>query len=369
MIKVLHTSDLHLGAKLSFLDEKANKHRKQLRSSFSEIIKSAIEHKYNLVCITGDLFDTTYPNNVDKSFVIEQVKLLIAEGIYCAIIPGNHDRLRNGSVYLSREFVALQSENLHIFTSNNQTEWQIKDLDLTVYANPTFLQKSKQSPLEGLRKNKETKHHIGLAHGSLSIQGQTDNYPFTQEEINQLDFDYLALGDWHSCKEISKSPVAWYSGSPELIGINQTGSGFYLEVTIDNEVKVRPISIGKYSVKELEIDLSTVNSLGEILEQVDKVASPDVFLKLTLTGFRKVGFSLDLDELTEIVEAKFYYSKIYDKSNLLISDDELKKFPEEFVMGKFIRLMQKTKKSNEDKEHNRKIDEAIQLGIRLLREV
>lgn len=368
MVKVLHCSDIHLGAKFNFLNEAASNHRKALQVTFVNIMEAAIEGDYDVVCITGDLFDSTAPNNIDKHIVLEQIGRLKQKGIYCAILPGNHDRLKSGSVYLQAEFQQAQDRFLHIFQSTSSKEWIIEELDITVYGNPILLQKSKQSPLKALSKNSKTRFHLGLAHGSLSIQGQSDNYPFTLEEIKSADFDYLALGDWHSTKEVSKSPPAWYAGSPELIGINQKGSGFFLEIHIDEQTTVTPRKIGQYSVKELEVSIQELSSLQELLDIASKEGDMNAFLKLTLTGFKKIDFELNIDELSELLDQKFYYHKIYDKTTLLLSDEELKQYPGDLVIGKYIRLMQNKKKKNEDKDYNRKIDEAIQVGVNLLKE-
>ncbi len=57
MLKVLHTADIHLGAKFSGLGNKGASQREQLRATFKKVISTAINEKVNIVLIAGDKAD------------------------------------------------------------------------------------------------------------------------------------------------------------------------------------------------------------------------------------------------------------------------------------------------------------------------
>ena len=67
------------------------------------------------------------------------------------------------------------------------------------------------------------KPRIVLAHGSTQgFSGQSEEDEGVSTAVNQIDlsrmlaeaFDYVALGDWHGAKQITRT--AWFSGTPEL---------------------------------------------------------------------------------------------------------------------------------------------------------
>ncbi len=57
MIRLLHTADVHLGAKFLSLGDKGAAQREQIRASFKKLISLAIAEDVDVVLIAGDLFD------------------------------------------------------------------------------------------------------------------------------------------------------------------------------------------------------------------------------------------------------------------------------------------------------------------------
>ena len=362
-IKILHTSDLHLEAKLDFLGPKSAEHRKQLLLTFKELVNRAISEKYDVVLIAGDLFDTPFPSENVKALVSEELNRLARNKIYVAVIAGNHDRLEQGSVYFDKRF---SSEFVHIFNDPANTTWEISALDLTVYGVSLLTQKDNSSPLSRIKLAKKTKNQIALLHGSLEVKPGSTNNPIKQQELLAMNFNYVALGDWHSTKQIY-SPSIWYCGSPELINIDQIGAGNFLSVLIDDKTKVTPVRIGKKEAVKLSMDITGAKTLSDLLQkwrQIGLQQPNDKFVQLTLTGTKDLAAKFSEAEIKEYISEKVYYLKLNDTSSLLLSDEQLSAFPEEFLLGKYIRLLQK--KKGEDYSQNRIIDEAIQLGVRLL---
>ena len=366
-IKLLHTSDIHLEARLAFLEEKADSHRKSQLQTFNRIIEKIISEKFDIFLIAGDLFDTPFPSENVKIAVLEQFQKLVEHKIYVAIIAGNHDRLEPGSVYFDKSYQKLNPEYFQIFNQLDKTSWEIPSLDLTVHGVSLFKQKDNSSPLDKVAKSNRTKFNLALLHGSVEMGKDSTNNPLSLSKLKTADFDYIALGDWHSTKKISENPQVWYSGSPELINIDQVGAGKVLEVTLDNAVTVNESRVGSVEVLKIDIDVTDLNTLEDINQKFRELSLKDLdnkFVELSLTGIRNLNSSFSAEQIFELFKNKFYYFKLKDKSKLELSKEELDDYPEEFLIGKYIRLLES--KKGEDYSQNKIIDEAIQLGVRNL---
>ena len=368
-IKILHSSDVHLESKLNFLGEKASSHRKQLLESFGSVVDKAVSEHYDMVLIAGDLFDTPFPSSTVIHHIYELFAKLIDAKVRLALIAGNHDRLENGSIFFDKNFNSLDKNFVHIFNNPQEVLWEIPELDLSVIGISLQNQKEVLSPLEKIKVIPKTKYSVAILHGSVVMGEKNTNNPLDLKDISKLKFDYIALGDWHSTKQVANAPETWYSGSPELVNIDQSGSGNVLSVEIADKTKVEIVKIGKYEVLRTEVDISGAVSITDVSRRLSQIGikQPEVkFVELILNGTRSLTTQFTTEDLYEALKDKFYYLKLKDNSHLKLSEEELGMFPEEFLAGKFIRNLQS--KKGEDYSQNQVIDEAIQLGIRLLAE-
>ena len=58
MLRLLHTADIHLGARHSDLGEQAAAHRERQFAAFGRSVDLALEERVDLFLIAGDLFDS-----------------------------------------------------------------------------------------------------------------------------------------------------------------------------------------------------------------------------------------------------------------------------------------------------------------------
>jgi DNA repair exonuclease SbcCD nuclease subunit len=364
-IRILHTADVHIGAKLAFLGSKSEEQRRQINTTFGSICDLALSRKANLFLIAGDMFDNPFPSKSNILFVAENLKELTDAGIYVAVIPGNHDLLEPGSVFTRDYFKDLPQEKLHIFNSGQSEAWQIAELECVIYGRGTSENKTRKSPLEGIAKL-STKFQIGLFHGSVDILPEVDNLPIPKTEIAKLGFDYLALGDWHSTLDVSQGKhKAFYSGSPELVNSGQFGSGNVLMVELETgSCKVEQVAVGMRKAIKLQVDLAKFAGFSELGAELAKRKDKDAVLSLELTGLRKLSGGFDSFELQQFLGQYFYFVNIADHSQLQLDAETLNQFPEETIKGKFIRILQKQK--GKDEHENLLLDEAIQLGLKFL---
>lgn len=368
-IKILHSSDVHLESKLNFLGEKASSHRKQLLDTFGLVVNKAVSEHYDLLVIAGDLFDTPFPSSTVTHKVFELFTELKKGGVRLALIAGNHDRLETGSIFFDKNFTLLDKNLIHFFNKPEEVLWEIPELDLSIVGVSLQNQKEVSSPLEKIKVSPKTKYSIAILHGSVVMGERNTNSPLDAKDLGKLKYNYIALGDWHSTKQVISAPQTWYAGSPELVNIDQSGAGNILSIEMGDTTKVEIVKIGKYEVLKSEIDITgavTVTDVVKRLSQIGIKQPNQKFVELNLSGTRSLTTQFTVEDLYETLKDKFYYLKLKDNSHLKLTDEELSMFPEEFLAGKYIRILQS--KKGEDYSQNQIIDEAIQLGVRLLGE-
>lgn len=364
MLKILHTADIHLGAKFSGLGNKGVSQREQLRITFQNVIASAINERVNIVLIAGDLFDANQQPQKNIDLVIEQFNLLGSNNIPVCLIPGTHDSLDSSSIYRKVDFEGKCS-NLSIFADENISYKEYPGLDLTVYGKPNLSNRSYISPLKGLKPATSSKFHIAMAHGSFYIPERIaeDDHVFRLEEVKISGMDYLALGHWHRVYSCSEKPPAWYSGPPEWIP-DQRERGAVLLVSIldSSEVKVEPKMLGLRDYDEVEIDMSEIQDLAKLKARISEGANPNLVKKVTLKGLRDAEFIVNPEELAELRE-KFFHLNVVDKSHP--KSGEVTEDEERLIRNRFIKLMKGQIESEEGEERDI-AENALQYGIALL---
>jgi DNA repair exonuclease SbcCD nuclease subunit len=365
MLKILHTADIHLGAKFSSLGNKGASQREQLRVTFKNVIATAVDERVNIVLIAGDLFDSNRQPQTNVDLVIEQFNLLGSNNIPVCVIPGTHDSLDSSSIYKKIDFEE-KCANLKIFADENVSYKEYPSLDLTVYGKPNLSNRSYISPLKGLKRATSSQFHIAMAHGSLHIPEKVaeDDHVFKLEEIEASGMDYLALGHWHRAYRCSEEPPGWYSGPPEWIP-DQRERGVVLLVSLSDtgEVKVEPMRVGLRDYDEIEIDMAGTQDLATVKARISEGANGSLIRQATLKGLRDTELIISPEELETELGEKFFHLSVVDKSHLKsreVTDDE-----DRLIRSRFIKLMKEQIESVEGEDKDI-AENALQYGVALL---
>ena len=85
-MKILHTSDWHIGIKLATYD-----YLPEQRIFADWLIKTVQSENIDVVLIAGDIFDRAIPSSESIDLVDEILSKLIANDISVVVISGNHD--------------------------------------------------------------------------------------------------------------------------------------------------------------------------------------------------------------------------------------------------------------------------------------
>jgi len=369
MIRLLHTADVHLGAKFLSLGDKGAAQREQIRVSFKKLVSLAMDEGIDIVIIAGDLFDANQQPQRNIDLVVEQFALLAAKNIPVCIIPGTHDCFDSTSIYRKAKF-AESCPNLTLFTGEGWEYKEFPTLGLTVYGRANHSNRSYNSPLQGLKRSTENRFHVAMAHGSLNIPGAfaEDDHVFNKEQIQGSQMHYIALGHWHrpyACCD--KGVIAWYSGPPELIATDQKEPGSVLIVTIldSGKVEVQARQIGIRCCDELEINLSDLESLSQLKSRIIDKAKPNLARRVVLKGLRNEDMRLSLEELEAELSDSFFHLRVDDQSHPRIGELSEDAYKDQLVVAKFVQLMRAHIMACEGEERNI-AEEALQYGLALL---
>ena len=361
MVKLLHTSDIQLGATFDFLGEGGSRHRQQLRDTFTRIMELAVDDGYDVVLIAGDLFDSNQPSHATVEFVRRALGGL---KIPVCILPGNHDCFDNRSVYRREKFGA----NVHVITES-PTYLDFPELDLTIAGNPLLGRQDSLRVLRDIKRRAPHRWFVAMAHGSLQIPGVTEDTvrPIHAQDIVETGADYVALGDWHGFADYSRGAVkACYSGAPEPSASTQEGTGSIARVTLRDEgVRVEKVRVGRVTTKSVTIDVMGLAE-ADIVEQIHTYADPDCILSVHLAGMKAVEDYVDVSNIYATLASEFYGLRIEDSSTPSLATIDPSRYPETHVIGQYVRLLMEQIDRAQDERSRRIATHALQIGVALL---
>lgn len=368
-LKILHTADVHLGAKFDGLGSKGDAHRKRLLETLLRVFETAASERVDLFLIAGDLFDSNEVSRSLVSLVASRLKDLCAKGLKVCISPGTHDSYDQDSVYRSEEFSGI--DNLHVFKSEKIEPVVFPDINCTVYGNANARPYTEKYPLRRFEPSSQTRWGVGILHASLlTFSGIEDTYIVTPEDITKSGLDYLALGHWHSMREVSSGGsggvLSYYPGPPELIKMEKGEPGKVLLVELGEERKVEPVEVGRAKFEEITLDAGELEGLSKIYDLLEKERDPDKILRLRIIGTRK-GEKLDIDSISEMASKEFFYFRVVDESKPPPRLLEPTSYGERTVQRAYLEVLER-KLQQAPEEAKEDIISAKEVGLSLLGE-
>lgn len=369
-VRILHTSDVHIGAPFEFLGARGGRQRRAVRETFESITGMASRQGFHVLLIAGDLFDSAYSvAESDLSFVL---KCLSGAGAGCRIVilPGSHDYLAPGSIF-ERERERFESAgNTRIVTFEDNIV-KIPELSLAVHGCPLNSPHTSKVALSDLVPLVDFDWNVAVAHGSVegaSAASEPEDNPIDPCELDGR-FDYLALGHWHSFNMIREGgPPVVYCGSPELIARDQKGAGSVVSLTLSTgAAEVERIRVGKRRVEGTVVDCTGMVTTEEIYRKVieQRPADEDLVLDLTVKGILGSESAVDMEMVREMLLEHFFSVKFSGSGPAReISGEDIGSIPEGTVAGRFVRILHE-RISGASGEERELLEEALQLGCQL----
>lgn len=270
-MKILHTSDLHIGKYIGTYDLKED-----TEYVLNQVVDTAIKERVEVVLISGDVFDRPNPSEEAIKMYVSFLKALLDKNIKVIAISGNHDSGIRLSAYkdiLGKGYFVEGEFNSPMRKVSLNDEYGPVNFYMLPFFTP-FIVKSNLKLEKGLenydlamdeiikRENIDTsQRNIILAHqfvAGFKFGGSEEDFSYSNGDeknvagvgIISLDkfqnFDYVALGHIHKPQKISRETIR-YSGSllkyktSEIDGPDKSVVIIDLKEKGNIEVKLDPI--------------------------------------------------------------------------------------------------------------------------------
>jgi DNA repair exonuclease SbcCD nuclease subunit len=351
MLRLLHTADIHLGARHADLGEVAATQRERQFAAFRAAVDLAIAEGVDVVLIAGDLFDSNTQPRRSVQRVAAELKRLAESTIRTVIIPGTHHCYDRASIYRSNDLPAMagsgrQGDDAVTVLTPGRSSVHLAACDVVVHGTVFATKRAPYSPLRDLRvarPDETATWHVGMVHGSLAIPDRTerDEVVVTKEEIAATGLDYLALGHWHSAQKGKAGGTTYaYSGAPEPVAVNQDGAGNVLLVTLDEQAGKRVVTVeerrvGQTRFEKLDIDAAKIASQPDLVARIAAKADPNLVLEVRLTGVRADELDVETAEVEDQLRDSFFRVRVRDVATPALSAGSLPS--PDTIAGAFIR--------------------------------
>jgi DNA repair protein SbcD/Mre11 len=351
MLRLIHTADVHLGARHDDLGEQASAQRERQFAAFKTAIDLALAEKVDLFLIAGDLFDSNVQPRRSVERVAAELKRLVDAKIRTVIIPGTHDVYDRASIYRAYDLPGLAGngpdDDFVTVLDPDHPSVHLRTCDVVIHGPVFATKRAPHSPLRDLDVSgggeTAATWHIGMVHGAIAIPNKTDRdeVVITTDEIAATNLDYLALGHWHSAQAGKAGTVTYaYAGAPEAVALDQDRAGNVLLVELSERQGARTVNVeerqvGKTRFERHEVDAGVQTSQPALIESLRAMADPDLVLDVKLVGVRPDELDLDVEEIEAALAPGFLKVRVRDASLPALTEGNLPS--PDTIAGSFIR--------------------------------
>ena len=258
-MKILHTSDWHIGRSLY-----GRKRYEEFESFLTWLAKTIQQNAIDALLVAGDIFDTSTPSNRAQELYYQFLCRVSASSCrHVVVVAGNHD----SPSFLNAPKELLKALDVHVVgsvTSSLEEEVLVlcneqdvpelivcavpylRDKDIRVVEAGESIEDKERKLIDGIRnhyaavaalaeyKREELGANIpivGMGHlftaGGKTVDGDgvrelyVGSLAHVTAAIFPASFDYLALGHLHVPQKVNNSEIIRYSGSPLPMGFGE----------------------------------------------------------------------------------------------------------------------------------------------------
>ncbi len=297
-MKFMHIADIHLGAKPNAGEAYSINREREIWDTFIAVIeKCEIEH-IDLLLIAGDLFHRQPLLRELKEVDYLFSKLTRTKVVF---IVGNHDYLKPDSYYRSY----IWSDNVYPLLSENIDCVEIDELELAVYGCSYHRREVPDMQLQEPVRLGKQKYNILLGHG-----GDDSHMPFRRIAMEQLPYDYIALGHIHKPQILAENKIA-YAGALEPVDIADFGThGYILGITRSKRgmlegkqtiLEFVPFAKREYIALQVEVHPDMTNyELKDYLHDIRYDRGMQHMYQFELIGLRNPELFYDLEQVDTV---------------------------------------------------------------------
>jgi exonuclease SbcD len=272
-MKILHTSDWHLGRNFGPISLREDQQR-----FCDRIVDLSQDQRIDLVIIAGDIYDRAIPPTESIDLFRETIQRILETGAVVAAITGNHDSAERVASYdelldLSGFYLRGGYNRVGRVVTHHFADGPL-DIVLLPFLHPReapddFIETEERDPLE--RRRRHT-HESVLAEAvirarsklvsprSVAIAHAFVNGAATSESELQLEvggtgavdpslfdgFSYTALGHLHRPQDVTGKGRVRYSGTPLAYSFSEDHekSVTLIDMDAQGELKVQAVNLG-----------------------------------------------------------------------------------------------------------------------------
>ena len=228
-LKIAHGSDIHLDTD-HYGGTDTLGQRDYCRGVFQTLLDRVVAQAPHLMLLPGDLFDSNRASHDTILWAMEAIGRLPFPVV---MIPGNHDCLEAGAIYLRHDFNRIPNTRLLMAADGEMAT--IPELGVNVWGKGMVDHSPEFSPLGGLPPALAGAWNLALGHGIyVGRDGHSHrSSPVEARQIEASGYDYIALGHHHALLKVSSGKTsAYYCGAP--IPISKGSQGTFVMVTLED---------------------------------------------------------------------------------------------------------------------------------------
>lgn len=357
-MKFVHIADMHFDTPFITLSNKTDLcklRRIEQKETFKKVIEFIKENRIPFLFISGDLYEHNYIRESTIEFINNLFKTIPDTKVF--ITPGNHDPYLKNSFYNN----FIWSENVYIFNSKLQ-KIELDGINIYGYGFDDFY--LGRVDLEGITLDDKDKLNILIIHGTLDGSDSIENNynPISKKTLEQIGFDYVALGHIHKTNyNIDSNQRIIYPGSTISLGFDELGNhGMIVGEIEKDKLNLEFIKMDPKIFIEKEIDISEINSDEELIEKINGLETEEKnFYKINLVGTR--NFEININEINKLNDNKNIL-KIKNKTIIEYDIEDISK--ETTLKGMFAKEILEQIKSDPLKKDF--FSEVFEIGLEIL---
>jgi DNA repair protein SbcD/Mre11 len=310
-VKVLHTSDWHVGRRIRGRD-RSDEHRAVL----AELVGLASHHEVDLTVVAGDVFDTASPTPMSEQ-IVWRALLDLSEVAPVAVVAGNHDnphRLDAVAPLLERAGVTVVGTPR---SPDDGGVTHLDDLGVKMALLPFVSQRSivraedimGSDPDQHAGKYEERLRRVIdllttdmgsetvnllvshlTVYGGLAGGGERTAHIFGYAVPASLfpgHLSYVALGHLHRQQKMPHSSAVWYSGSPLQLDFGEVND--QKGALLVKAEPGRPASVEELPLRSGRPLMSLRGTLDQVLSRAGETG--DAYVRVVLQETARVGLA------------------------------------------------------------------------------
>lgn len=361
MIKIFHTGDNHLDSTFSRLSpSERERERARQRDLFEKMMNYVSDGGYDLVLISGDLFDSPLVSPETEEMLVKAFARLSCPVV---ISPGNHDPYLKTELYFS---VRLP-ENVYVFSSKELQVFELEELSVSVCGYAFTSDEYSSSPLSKISLGDDLGIKLLCAHGELGVAA-SKYAPISEADLLANGFAYAALGHLHKIAEPIKigKGIAAYCGFPEGRAFDEEGLGGAMSVVIDEDkVVAERVIFAERRYLYDGLDVSGATNDKELIDMISayitkKGYDNNTALRLTAFGTISIDYTVNTSLAIRMIEPSLMRFELIDGT---VPDIDVRSLENDYTLRGEVYRALKSRLEGDDADEQRKAYEALKVAL------